>query len=77
LEKIEPPNSKKRFRNFVDKYRQHTYIEIMKLYTLYLTEPQLETLKAMARKSGGNVSEIIRRAVDEYVERKREQRKAK
>lgn len=41
----------------------------MKPITHHLTEKQIERLKAEAERTGLAVSEIIRRAVDAYLER--------
>lgn len=36
---------------------------------IYLTEVQMKTFKAIAKKAGYPVAEIIRRALDEWLER--------
>jgi len=36
---------------------------------LYLTEPQVKKLKAISKKTGLTVSEIIRRIIDEGLEK--------
>ena len=38
---------------------------------LFLTEQQIAALKAMAKKTGLSYSELIRRAIDEYLKRHR------
>ena len=38
----------------------------MKRVNYYLSEQQIEMLKQLAKKTGITVSEIIRRAVDQY-----------
>lgn len=42
----------------------------MKLFQLYLTNPQLVTLKKLSEKLDLSVAEIIRRAVDKFLEEK-------
>lgn len=37
-------------------------------YNLYLTSEQLALLKSQSRKTGAPVSELIRRAINEYIE---------
>lgn len=39
----------------------------MKRIALFLTEKQIERLKALSARDGLTVSEILRRAVDEYL----------
>lgn len=41
----------------------------MKILNLYLTEPQIEKLRALSLKLGLSVAEIIRRAVDAFLEK--------
>jgi hypothetical protein len=38
--------------------------------SLYLTTAQMKQLRALMRRTGLGVSELVRRAVDEYFERK-------
>ncbi len=47
----------------------YTYILRMKKYNLYLPEQQIETLNLLSEQKGLSVSEIIRRALDEYIEK--------
>jgi arsenate reductase-like glutaredoxin family protein len=42
----------------------------MKRVNYYLTEIQIKTLKALAEKTGLKVSELIRRAIDQYLSKK-------
>ncbi|TFB11235.1 ribbon-helix-helix protein, CopG family [Candidatus Marinimicrobia bacterium MT.SAG.2] len=44
----------------------------MKRINHHLTEKQIKKLKAQSKKSGLSASEIIRRALDEYLERLKE-----
>lgn len=46
----------------------HTYTA-MKKYNLYLSEQQLNALVLLSEQKGLSVSEIIRRALDEYIEK--------
>ncbi len=41
----------------------------MKKYNLYLSEQQINTLVLLSEQKGLSVSEIIRRALDEYIEK--------
>lgn len=41
----------------------------MTLKKFYLTEPQLEFLQELVEKDGSNVSEHVRLAINEYIER--------
>jgi len=43
----------------------------MKFYNLYLSNVQLKELKQLSKAKDISVSEIIRRAVDEYLEKRR------
>jgi predicted DNA-binding protein len=49
----------------------------VKRVNYHLTEKQIKRLQAHAKKTGLTVAEIIRRAVDEYFERKESSKKAK
>ncbi len=49
----------------------------MKLYTVHLTEKQIEELKKLSDEEGLKVAEIIRRAIDEYLEKKRKEKNKK
>ena len=49
----------------------------MKRVNYHLTEKQIKKLKAHGEKTGLTVAEIIRRAVDEYLERKESTKKTK
>ena len=42
----------------------------MKRVTYHLTEEQIKRLQALSGKGGLSVAEIIRRSVDEYLDRK-------
>lgn len=44
----------------------------MKKYNLYLTEPQIEALTEISEEKGLSVSEVIRRALDAYLEEEEE-----
>lgn len=41
----------------------------MKKYNLYLSERQIAILSLLSEQKGLSVSEIIRRALDEYIEK--------
>lgn len=41
----------------------------MKKYNLYLSEQQINALVLLSEEKGLSVSEIIRRALDEYIEK--------
>jgi len=41
----------------------------MKKYNLYLSEQQINALVLLSEQKGLSVSEIIRRALDEYIEK--------
>ena len=41
----------------------------MQRTNLFLTEKQIAALKAVAKKTGLTYSELIRRAIDEYLKR--------
>ncbi len=41
----------------------------MKKYNLYLSEQQISALALLSEERGLSVSEIIRRALDEYIEK--------
>jgi len=43
----------------------------MKRYNLYLSKYQIEVLEQVSQQKGISVSELIRRALDEYIERHR------
>jgi hypothetical protein len=45
----------------------------MKRIHLHLTEPQVEELEAESKETGLSVAEIVRRAIDFYLEWKRDQ----
>jgi hypothetical protein len=49
----------------------------MKRVNYHLTEKQIKRLQAHAKETGLTVAEIIRRAVDEYFERKETSKKGK
>ena len=53
------------------------YRPIMKRVNYHLTEKQIKRLQACGKETGLTVAEIIRRAVDEYFERKETSKKAK
>jgi len=36
----------------------------------YLTDPQMKKLRELSEKTGLSISEIIRRALDEYLEKR-------
>lgn len=40
----------------------------MKLYSLYLTEPQKKEIDLIADKKGLKTSELLRRIIDTYIE---------
>lgn len=41
----------------------------MKLFSLFLTEYQLEKLREIVKIKGGKIAELIRRAIDEFLKR--------
>jgi predicted DNA-binding protein len=43
----------------------------MKRTALYLKEEQLNRLEAISRKTGAPVAELIRRAIDAYLEKQK------
>lgn len=45
-----------------------TYI-IMKLISLFITQYQYDRLKGLVKEKGGKMSELIRRAIDEFLEK--------
>ena len=45
-------------------------IRTMKRVTYHLTEGQINRLQGLAQKTGLSVAEIIRRAVDDYLDKK-------
>lgn len=47
----------------------YTYIWRMKKYNLYLSEQQINSLNLLSEEKGLSVSEIIRRALDEFIEK--------
>ena len=47
------------------------YIEYtMKRFNFYLTENQINQLKTLSKKTGLKKSELVRRAIDDYLEKK-------
>lgn len=48
--------------------RHCAYIDAMRKYNLYLTEPQIEALTEISAAKGLSVSELIRRALDAFIE---------
>lgn len=42
---------------------------MMKRIDITLSEPHIKKLKAMSKRTGVSVSEVIRRAIDEYWEK--------
>jgi len=49
----------------------------MKKYNLYLTEPQIEALTRISDEKGLSVSEVIRRALDGFIEAEDEKQSRK
>lgn len=45
------------------------YIECMKRKNIYITDQQSENLERLHKETGTKVSESIRRAIDEYLEK--------
>ena len=45
-------------------------IQTMKRVNYHLTEAEITRLQALSNKTGLSVAEIIRRAIDEYLDRK-------
>lgn len=43
--------------------------DTMKRKDIYLTQQQIKALARLSKKNGLSVSEIIRRAIDEYLEK--------
>jgi hypothetical protein len=41
----------------------------MKRYNVYLTLQSIKALKGIAKRTGINVAELIRRAIDEFIKR--------
>ena len=52
--------------------RRYAYTGEMKKYNLYLTELQIESLTQISEQKGLSVSEVIRRALDAYLEEEEE-----
>jgi len=48
---------------------------LMKRTALFLKEQQLETLQALSEKTGAPVAELIRRAIDAYLESRKKELK--
>ena len=42
----------------------------MKRFNFYLTENQINKLKSLSKKTGLKISELVRRAIDDYLEKK-------
>ena len=42
--------------------------EVMKLKHYYMAEPQIKAIEKLAKEKGMSVSELIRRAIDLYLE---------
>jgi predicted DNA-binding protein len=49
----------------------------MKRVTYHLTEQQIAKLKRLSEKTGLKVADLIRRAVDEYLEKKEDKNEQK
>jgi predicted DNA-binding protein len=45
--------------------------KLLKAVNFYVTKKQIEQLKVLSRKTGLPVSEHVRRAIDEYLEKKK------
>lgn len=58
-----------RFRLSLDMYTYLIYNRHMERISLFLTEKQIERLKRLSEESGLPVAELIRRAVDEYLDK--------
>ena len=43
----------------------------MKRTNIYLTEPSVEKLQALAEKTGLSVAELIRRAIDDFLKKQK------
>ena len=43
----------------------------MKILNLYLTDPQIVTLKKLSKKLDLSVAELIRRAIDSFLEKQK------
>ena len=43
----------------------------MKRTNIYLTEPSVQKLQAMAKKTGLSVAELIRRAIDDFLKKQK------
>ncbi len=54
----------------LDKVLIYMYNVYMKRIDLYLTEQQIAALQELSRKTGLSVAELIRRAIDYWLERK-------
>jgi len=60
----------------LDKTADSMYdIRTMKRVNYHLTEDQIKRLQGLAQKTGLSVAEIIRRAVDEFLDRKEKKMK--
>ena len=53
----------------VDKFIYRVYISCMKRINIHLTKQQIERLKNLAIETGLKIAELIRRAIDEYLEK--------
>lgn len=63
------------FRSPLDLSPYPMYNGCMIRTNVYLTRPEHEALQARSERSGLSVAEIIRRAIDQYLERETEKEK--
>jgi predicted DNA-binding protein len=47
------------------------YIGTMNRTNIYLTDTQVERLRRLQKETGAPVAELVRRAVDEYLEKRK------
>ena len=53
----------------------YTYIVYMEIKNFYLTTPQIAALEKLAKEKDLSVSELIRRAIDEYLDKQKQRKK--
>jgi len=59
------------FKIVLDIHIKSVYIKNMKRIDTYLTDKQIKQLKNLAIETGLKVAELIRRAIDEYLEKRK------
>lgn len=55
----------------------YTYNICMEIKNFYLTTPQIAALEKLAKAKDLSVSELIRRAIDEYLEKQKKNKSVK